>query len=120
MISISVSKIKKSFLLLEWKKAFKSFKYGFLLVLFLKKVFDVGIMYDLLLKQVGTALSGFYQLNAFGEILSGACFQCCNNLLCHDLLFYLPVKGYLFQNRVIFFSFQPVRSIFTVLCGNVP
>ena len=61
-------------------------KYLFLLV---EEVFDLVVGNDALLEHIGARLLRLDHLDALGELLTRAGFQCCDYFLCHTALNYL-------------------------------
>lgn len=100
---------------------FKRLALKILFLLLSEEILDLVVGNDTLLEHVGTGLIRFDHLDALGEVLTRAGFQCCDYFLCHGALklFDFTVKGDAFEERVVLAAFQTVGGVLLVLGGDV-
>ena len=85
---------------------------------------DLVLMYDRLLKGIGTCFGAAYGLDHFGPVLGFSCsllvfgLDSCFCLLCHGLFDFL-VNSYFLQDRVVFLQLETLGRILLVLGGDV-
>lgn len=92
-----------------------------LFLLFCEEILDLVVGNDTLLEHVGTGLLRFDHLDALGEVLTRAGFQCCDYFLCHGALklFDFTVKSYPLEERIVLLALQTVGGVLLVLGGDV-
>jgi hypothetical protein len=83
------------------------------------------IMNDLFFKQISSGFIGFGHFNTFGKCLPCSCLKCCNNFLCHGLIFYLISLWSVCFLRIGLYFFLSRRSgvfflFFVVIYLDVP
>ena len=100
---------------------FKSRTLKILLLLVCEEFFHLFVGYDTLLEHVGAGFLRLDHLDALGEVLTRAGFQCCDYFLCHGALklFDFTVNGDALEERVVLLALQAVGGVLLVLGGDV-
>lgn len=93
-------------------------KYLFLLV---EEIFYLVVGDNTFLEHIGAGLVRLDHLDALGELLTRAGFQCCDYFLCHraSLLFDFTVNGNPLEERIVLLTLQTIGGVFLVLGGDV-